>query len=193
MVAGVRGLKSRRHPRPSSVLLPVGAPPSRLALVLDARTAARSVNVLEVDALIFAMPSWEAFSFEPALQLEQEVPGGLECLDAHGKSVIIGTLDGQLLLYHMEPSLVLYSRRSLGCGKKPVEAVKIIDPTAEGASETSLARYGNGAAGAGAGAGEGCATRSQVVCWCYAIRWCGRAKSRTGCRSLVRCPPQRAA
>eukprot|EP00966_Prymnesium_polylepis_P237338 5489389-Prymnesium_polylepis.1 len=77
---------------------------------------------------------WDAFALETALALKQEVPGGLESLAVDGSSVIVGTSDGQLLLYSIEePTFTLGARRSLGCGKKPVENVTIVDATAEGA------------------------------------------------------------
>ncbi|KAL1528933.1 hypothetical protein AB1Y20_010255 [Prymnesium parvum] len=75
---------------------------------------------------------WRAFSLEAALPLHQEVPGGLESLAAHSEWVVVGTSDGQLLLYATLPAFGLSARRSLGCGKKPVESVTVIDPAAEG-------------------------------------------------------------
>lgn len=77
--------------------------------------------------------SWEVFSLETALVQQQEVPGGLESLDVHDVWVVVGTSDGQLLLYQMHPTFSLAARRSLGCGRKPVESVVVVDSAVEGA------------------------------------------------------------
>ena len=74
---------------------------------------------------------WDSFCLDRAAS-PTLVPGGLESLDVRDSCVIVGTSDGQLLLYAMEPSFVLGARRSLGCGKKPVESVTVVDPAAEG-------------------------------------------------------------
>ena len=75
-------------------------------------------------------PGWEVLT--PAAG-GLEVPGGLESIDARGSSVVVGTSDGQLLLCSTEPSFALKARRSLGCGRKPVEVVTVADAAAEGA------------------------------------------------------------
>ena len=73
---------------------------------------------------------WDAFTLQPILT-DGPVPGGLTCIAAPDEEqLVLGTADGQLLLYALrtedadedEPShCTLRARRSIGTGRKPVE------------------------------------------------------------------------
>ena len=66
-----------------------------------------------------ARPVFEAFSL--AVLHPDEVPGSLESLAVRGDQLVVGTSDGQLLLYEISPysieppSCSLLARRGLGC------------------------------------------------------------------------------
>ena len=63
--------------------------------------------------------------------LEPDVPGGVESLDTRGHRLVVGTSDGQLLLYRTDGEArlsrtSLAARRGLGCGRKSVERVAFV-------------------------------------------------------------------
>ncbi len=73
------------------------------------------------------------------------MPGGVESVDVSAGRLVVGTSDGQLLLYRSHGSNTilatnLVARRGLGCGKKPVERVAILgDVTGGDAAGGSIA------------------------------------------------------
>ena len=83
-------------------------------------------------------------AFEAAALLPDEVPGHLESIAVHGEQLVVGTSDGQLLLYqispaHVSPSAtdepptcVMSARRSLGCGRNPVSRIELCSATGTG-------------------------------------------------------------
>lgn len=83
-------------------------------------------------------------AFEAAALLPDEVPGHLESIAVRGEQLVVGTSDGQLLLYqispaHVSPSAtdepptcVMSARRSLGCGRNPVSRIELCSATGTG-------------------------------------------------------------
>ena len=83
-------------------------------------------------------------AFEAAALLPDEVPGHLESIAVRGEQLVVGTSDGQLLLYqispaHVSPSgtaepptCVMSARRSLGCGRNAVSRIELCSATGTG-------------------------------------------------------------
>ena len=83
-------------------------------------------------------------AFEATSLLPDEVPGHLESIAVRGEQLVVGTSDGQLLLYqispaqmlpssaHEPPTCVMSARRSLGCGRNAVNRIELCSATGTG-------------------------------------------------------------